>query len=356
MNCFAILSRALMGMCFLIIPSITLQGYDSLYAQSRDKGSYTIHSTLLRSYKTRISKIRFFSDTFLFKEDHHYSNFIDKWAFHALCQFTFDPETNSEMYPISTSEGGISFNPALVKRGDAIFLRASHADDFFDHIVPHIKHPFIIVSHGEYYDGCSNTTIAKYLNHQKVIAWFSTHPCPEPYTKLHAIPLGVWVNNRSYASHQELSTLFRKLRAHKKTGLVYANFAEWADPERKKLVKLLHDKQWCSFRESLPFLEYFEEMANYAFTLSPRGLGIDCYRTWEALLVGSIPIVKSSWLDSIYQDLPVLIINDWKELTEEFLLQKYKELTTREYSLEKLSIDYWAFKIASIREGFLNNP
>ena len=86
-------------------------------------------------------------------------------------------------------------------------------------------------------------------------------------------------------------------------------------------------------------------MAHYKFALSPRGWGPDCYRTWEALLVGTIPIVRrcqfdmylvrsddvvdsgmkctitspaGGELDKLYQDLPVLIIDNWEELTDEF--------------------------------------
>ena len=45
----------------------------------------------------------------------------------------------------------------------------------------------------------------------------------------------------------------------------------------------------------------------YKFILSPPGAGFDCHRTWEALYLGAIPIVKTSSLDPLYKDLPVVI-------------------------------------------------
>ena len=66
-------------------------------------------------------------------------------------------------------------------------------------------------------------------------------------------------------------------------------------------------------------MDYLKEMAQCKFTFSPRGFGIDCYRTWEALLVGSIPVIKSSHLDFMYEGLPVLIVNDWQVINEDFL-------------------------------------
>ncbi|WP_375686982.1 hypothetical protein [Pseudooceanicola sp. LIPI14-2-Ac024] len=62
-----------------------------------------------------------------------------------------------------------------------------------------------------------------------------------------------------------------------------------------------------------------------AFEASPRGNSIDCHRTWEALLLKTIPIVKSCEMDPIYEGLPVAIIEDWHEVTEERLKQWVEE-------------------------------
>ena len=42
--------------------------------------------------------------------------------------------------------------------------------------------------------------------------------------------------------------------------------------------------------------------------------GLDAHRTWEALLVGTIPIVRSSKLNPLYERLPVIIVNRWEEV------------------------------------------
>ena len=49
---------------------------------------------------------------------------------------------------------------------------------------------------------------------------------------------------------------------------------------------------------------------NYAFELSPSGNGLDCHRTYEAIILNTIPIVRSNTLDPIYKehDLPVVIV------------------------------------------------
>ncbi len=59
--------------------------------------------------------------------------------------------------------------------------------------------------------------------------------------------------------------------------------------------------------------------AEVSFEVSPRGNSIDCHRTWEALFLGSIPIVRTTLFDPVYDGLPVAIVDDWSEITEERL-------------------------------------
>ncbi len=94
-------------------------------------------------------------------------------------------------------------------------------------------------------------------------------------------------------------------------------------------------------------------MAEYKFALSPAGFGPDCFRNWEALLVGTIPIIKSGTIDTLFTDLPVLIIDKWTDITPELLEQKWQEFTSKRFNIEKLYIEYWAQKIFSTRDDFL---
>ncbi len=52
-------------------------------------------------------------------------------------------------------------------------------------------------------------------------------------------------------------------------------------------------------------------LGNSKFVLSPPGNGIDCYRTWESLIMGAIPIVLNTSIWQLYVDMPVMIVNDW---------------------------------------------
>ena len=86
-------------------------------------------------------------------------------------------------------------------------------------------------------------------------------------------------------------------------------------------------------------------MAQFCFVVSPEGNGLDCYRTWEALYLGCIPVVKSNSLNQLYENLPVVIVDDWHQVTREFLQEQLDVIKNKKYEQEKLSIYYWFGRI-----------
>lgn len=85
----------------------------------------------------------------------------------------------------------------------------------------------------------------------------------------------------------------------------------------------------------------WRNMVEHAFVISPHGNGLDCHRTWEALCLGCIPIVKSSGIDSLFDDLPVWIVRDWKDVTLDVMKQKIEEFKSKSFKYEKLTLAYW---------------
>jgi hypothetical protein len=68
------------------------------------------------------------------------------------------------------------------------------------------------------------------------------------------------------------------------------------------------------------------------------------------LLLGCYPIIQHSPLDPLFEDLPVVLINDWKEVTESFLEEKRKIFDEKTWPTEKLYAPYWFEKIRSIQK------
>lgn len=79
----------------------------------------------------------------------------------------------------------------------------------------------------------------------------------------------------------------------------------------------------------------------HSFVISPHGMGLDCHRTWEALILGCIPIVKSSPIDSVYKDLPIVILDSWAEITKDNLYKWKSMILDKKWNMEKLTTKYW---------------
>lgn len=70
-------------------------------------------------------------------------------------------------------------------------------------------------------------------------------------------------------------------------------------------------KRFPQTESNLSYQSYLNELSQYKFCLSPPGNGIDCHRHWEALMVGTIPIILRSPLDQVFDDLPVLLVDNY---------------------------------------------
>ncbi len=91
----------------------------------------------------------------------------------------------------------------------------------------------------------------------------------------------------------------------------------------------------------------------HVFVASPRGNGLDTIRTWEALMLGCIVIVRripgdgecACILEELYRDLPVVIIDHWFSITRDFLDRILSEYAQRTFRYEKLGTSYWIDRI-----------
>ncbi len=82
---------------------------------------------------------------------------------------------------------------------------------------------------------------------------------------------------------------------------------------------------------------YFESLPSYKFVISPEGNGIDCHRHYEALMAGCIPIIENHpGIHEKYKGCPILFTEDYSEITEKYLQEKYKEMLDTEYDFSKL--------------------
>lgn len=218
----------------------------------------------------------------------------------------------------------------------------------------------------------------EWLNNIKLKHCFTWNK-PFHHPKLSGIPIGLnynrqfdqltnWLNNNDNSDNN--TNIFYKINNQPKN-LLCMNYSPQTNPERSMLINKSNN-EWSSFCKILDFVpnlnsyhipshmdgqiridvtnpECYNQWKNYKFVLSPPGAGIDCHRTWEAISVGCIPIVISSNLNELYEDLPILIVKSWDEITEEYLEESYNIISTNimenKYNYDKLTLEFWVDKI-----------
>ncbi len=273
-------------------------------------------------------------------------NFVIRWAFQTICDFVYDPRHTP--WPTPTKDGKKpTFNPKDVCPGDMIFVR--DAFWFFKTEGSRITVPYFILTAGEFLDTFTDKHFKYLENNPLIIGWFTVHPPARFHERVFPIPLGVIQFHDLYTKRSEVHKKFLTYRRTKKEKLLYMNCTDWKNPERKKIREIFLKKPFCHHSGQCPFEKYLRETAQHKFSIAPPGLGPDLYRIYECLLVGTIPIVKSSYMDPFYDGLPVLLIDDWNDITEEFLEKKYQEIHSKKYNPEKLYMEYWLEYIAATR-------
>ena len=129
-----------------------------------------------------------------------------------------------------------------------------------------------------------------------------------------------------------------------KDNLAYINFNVRTFPvERKLIVDMFSDISKIGTPEDTieGRTKYLREIKSCKFVFCPRGNGIDTHRIWETLYMGSIPIVKYEEAHHLFTDLPILFINNWNEINENYLNIKYNEMINKDWNMDKLKQSYW---------------
>lgn len=119
-----------------------------------------------------------------------------------------------------------------------------------------------------------------------------------------------------------------------------------------RTMKRLDDISCNKDRKTTP-RETYEAASKYLFGLSPPGNGKDCFRTYELLFHGLIPIVQyQAEYTELFDDLPILQLPHWK-FTQQQLLDKMREFVSSpkfknnnfSKGWSRMLLSYWRYKV-----------
>jgi len=212
---------------------------------------------------------------------------------------------------------------------------------------PHME--FVLITH----NGDSNITDCPKRPHdadarlipKNLKMWFGQNVNVK-HDRIQSIPIGL--ENSEWFVEIDKRKLITEAMLRTDAGyenMVYANFNINTNKlDRQYAYDCVKNYKWCTpdmCVNGTDFKKYVNSIRNHAFVLCPDGNGIDTHRLWETLYVGSIPIVKRSINTRFYEDLPILMVNDWSEVKDTIFSIKPGEFKNRKWNLDKLWFQYW---------------
>ena len=238
---------------------------------------------------------------------------------------------------------------------------------FVTNILPKIRHKFVLVT------GDSDLIVPKeilperqfylLINSKYLLKWFAQNTQIQNCDKIVQLPIGLdyhtisnnpkhqWKlsNENHLPKFQEKILQEIKISSipfFERINKIYVNFSTGNDRfnDRAISLKSIPTNLMVINQTFTPRTINWNNIIKYAFVLSPFGNGMDCHRTWESLCLGSIPIIKAPNFKALFKDLPVLIVNNWSEITEDLLNTTIINFKSKSFNYEKLTLEYWKNK------------
>jgi len=163
--------------------------------------------------------------------------------------------------------------------------------------------------------------------------------------RVRPLPIGLenseWHKGRKF---QEIEAVMKQDIPRK--SWLYVNHEITTNPsEREEPYRIFRNKGFATvIQTKKSYLDYIKDMKAHKFVLCPEGNGLDCHRTWEALYMGAIPIVKKRIFTQMFSRfMPMLIVPDWKTITLDYLKKEYERISSIEYPYgnQYLEMPFW---------------
>ncbi len=243
-------------------------------------------------------------------------------------------------------ETGATFNPSDVKTGDIVFVGNTKMTEFFTTLHPKIANRYILIQHNG--DFMVDEKIAAFID-DKIIHFYAQVTLVH-HTKITPIPVGIANRHHGIEIVPTFGASNFKSASRKRARIFFHFSIQTNPPERGPALEYFNQHPAMdTIHTFVPYLSYKKILASYCFTASPAGNTLGSHRTWEALYLQTIPIVKRT-VDAescVALGLPLWIVDDWHELstyTETDLRAKYESImATANY--EALYMDYWTTRI-----------
>ncbi len=255
------------------------------------------------------------------------------------------------------------------KQVTAVYIVGSQVREFVETIFPKITKKIAIVT-GNAIESVpsaalgSSDSARRFLDDERLVgAWIQNldiqHPKAFPlplgldFHNLHINTHGPWHDNAQIQTPNEQERQIQIIAGDalpfaQRQPEVFSHFTVETQPVvRSEWLEYFRGQSFAQTPTgSIERSALWRNMASAQFVASPPGAGMDCHRTWEALVLGSVPIIQRfPHMAAMFEDLPVWQVESVSEVTPENLREKADEVSRKlqenQYNFRKLTVGWW---------------
>jgi hypothetical protein len=100
-------------------------------------------------------------------------------------------------------------------------------------------------------------------------------------------------------------------------------------PSRENVMRTVMRNVPNVFYNTMQYDRFLSILCHSKYGVCPRGNGIDTHRLWECLYLKVVPLVDRNCVNEYFEDLGLVIIDDWNMVTPAFLEENYETFYNR---------------------------
>jgi hypothetical protein len=248
------------------------------------------------------------------------TDFISGYTYNKLCKWSLCPRYEQK------------FDVNNLSENDFVFLNLDHFESFVNYLnLTKPEKKFILVTQNSDRDfsGQMFNSIKEYTS--KILSV----NCTVSNEMIVKIPLGFNDQSTEVLDTKDFTFV-------EKRNLIYMNFKLHHHSDRRVCYDYFKQFDWVDIESGIIPINYFYDKLNtFKYCISPRGTGIDTHRVYESLLFGVIPIIKKSELNDLYSKFPVIIVDNWSDVTYDFLINNYNENLSKYFKWKENNKDWY---------------